>query len=372
MTSGGVGLRWNSFGDDVLPAGVAEMDFGLAPAVTKALRTAVDEGNTGYPYPTLERRVAEAAAAFWRDRYDWVVRPDTVFSAPDVIEGIRRAILHLTPHESPVIIHSPVYFPFYGMVRRAGRDLIEVPSIRHDDGTYSLDLDAIDRAFAGGARSIVLCNPWNPTGKVFTETELSDVLAVANEHRARVIADEIHGAITYDGIKHIPAARLDPDRVITVTSASKAWNLPGLKAAQVVLGNPDDAETWKTAQPPEAVGVGTFGLIAAAAAYEDGVGWLDETVTRLQSNRDLLVELAAVQIPLASFAPPRGTYLAWIDMGPYQLGDPKAFLLEDARVAVYAGGPFGGGADQFIRFNFAISPDLVGEMMERIGKAVAG
>ncbi len=366
----GVGLKWNYYDDDVLPAWVAEMDFGLAPSVRDALRVAVETGNTAYPYPDLEESVARAAGEFWRARYGWEVPIDSVFPAPDVIEAIRRAIVHLTRPGSPVVIHSPVYFPFYGMVNRAGRDLIEVPSIRDSDGRYSLDLGAIDRALDDGAGAIILCNPWNPTGRVFDEGELGEVLELAARHDARVIADEIHGAITFDGATHIPMATIDPERTITATSASKAWNLPGLKSAQLVLTNTGDAERWRKVFTPDAVGVGTFGLIASEAAYDGGVGWFDEVLGRLQANRDLLTKLVGEYLPGSVFAPPQGTYLAWVDLSPYGLGDPTRFLLEVARVAVTAGAPFGTGADQFVRFNFATDPDLVVEMMERIGSAI--
>lgn len=370
MTISRNGLKWTYY-DDVLPAWVAEMDFGLAPSVSEALHAAVDDALTGYPYPDAERAVARAASVFWRDRFGWEVDPTSVFSAPDVIEGIRRAIVHLTRPGSPVVVHSPVYFPFYGMVERADRDLIEVRSPRRDDGRYTVDLDAIDHALDQGAGSIVVCNPWNPTGRVFSVEELGDIVEVARRHDARVISDEIHGAITYSGTTHTPLATLDSDLVVTVTSASKAWNLPGLKCAQVVLTSERDRERWDAFFTPEKVGVGTFGLFANEAAYAGGVEWFDATLRRLEHNREVLSSLIAEHLSLVPYFPPEGTYLAWLDMSPYGLSDPASFFLTEAKVAMTGGGPFGTGAESFARFNFATAEELLVEMVERMAGALA-
>lgn len=364
------GLKWTYFADDVLPAWVAEMDFGLAPSIAAALHDAVDRGLTGYPYPSAEEATARAAADFWADWFGWSVDPSWVFPAPDVIEGARRAIVHLTRPGSPVVLHSPVYFPFYSMVERAGRDLIEVRCERREDRRYSLNLDGIDRALDEGAGSIVLCNPWNPTGRVFSSEELAELLAIATRHDARVIADEIHSPITYRGFPHTPVATLDPERSITIASASKAWNLPGLKCAQVVLTDERDRELWSDYFTPEKVGVSTFGLIANEAAYSSGRNWFEGVSGQLQANRDLLGELVTDQLPGAVYYPPEGTYLAWLDMSAYGLDDPTTYCLDEARVAVTGGGPFGTGADQFVRFNFACDPEMIIEMVDRIARAL--
>jgi len=364
------GLKWGYYDEDVLPAWVAEMDFGLAPAISDALHDAVTRGLTGYPYPAAEEKVAVAATRFWADRFGWSIDPAWVFPAPDVIEGGVRAIRHLTRPGSPVVLHSPVYFPFYGMVERAGRDVIEVRCPADDSGRFSLDLPGIEAGLAAGAGSVVLCNPWNPTGRVLDETELGDLVEVVRRHDARLITDEIHSPIVYSGNAHTPAARLDSELVVTVASASKAWNLPGLKCAQVVLTNEEDRSRWSAYFTPEKVGVGTFGLIANAAAYASSVDWFDETLARLESNRDLFVDLVAEHLPEAVCHPPQGTYLGWIDLTRYELGNPTAYMLDTARVALTSGTPFGGEAGQFARFNFGTDPSLIAEMLERMGKAV--
>lgn len=363
------GLKWTYYDEDVLPAWVAEMDFGLAPAVSEALHRAVDDGITGYPYPDAEEAMAGAAVDFWADRFHWSVDPTWVFSAPDVIEGIRRAIIHLTRPGSPMVLHTPVYFPFFSMVEQAGREIIEAPSRVDENGRYTLDLGAIERGLAAGAGSVVVCNPWNPTGRVLTREELEDLLSLAARHDARFIADEIHGAITYDRA-HVPVALLDAANTVTVTAASKAWNLPGLKCAQVVLTNEADRELWKDYFRPHMVGVGTFGLIATEAAYSKGREWLEGVRERLAANRDLLIALVAEHIPRAGFTPPEGTYLAWLDMEEYRLDDPYRFLVDRARVATSAGAHFRGGGDQHVRLNFATETAILIDIVERIGSAL--
>ena len=358
-------LKWNYYEPDVLAAWVAEMDFGLAPAVTKALHDAVDRGDTGYPYPALEWAVAEAATGFWQQRFGVVIEPDRVFAAPDVIEAGRRAIMHLTEPDSPVVIHPPVYFPFYSMVERAGREVIEVPAIRDQSG-YRIDVAALDRAFADGAGSVVLCNPWNPVARALTADEVAEVVSVAARYGARVIADEIHAPILYDGRAHTMAAAVGPETVITITAASKAYNLPGLKCAQVVLTNDRDLGVWRDYFTPDKVSVGTFGLIASAAAYADGGSWLDDVLVRLQENRDLLVAFVAERLPRVGLHLPEATFLAWLDFSDYGWEDPAEVLLADARVALSGGLPFGPGGEGHARFNFATDEETLTDILDRM------
>ncbi|HSM43464.1 MAG TPA: aminotransferase class I/II-fold pyridoxal phosphate-dependent enzyme, partial [Acidimicrobiia bacterium] len=184
---------------------------------------------------------------------------------------------------------------------------------------------------------------------------------------ARVIADEIHAPIIYEGLEHTPAATIDDQTVITVTAASKAWNLPGLKCAQVVLTNETDRAVWRDFFAPHKVGVGTFGLIASAAAYSSGGEWFEQVLAILASNRDLLTSLLAEHVPEARFSPPEGTYLGWLDMTAYGLDHPNRVLREEARVALTAGGPFRGDGAQHVRLNFATDPEILAEIVERIG-----
>jgi cystathionine beta-lyase len=267
-------------------------------------------------------------------------------------------------------MHTPVYYPFFSMVERAGRELIEVPSDIDAEGRYRIDLDALEQAFANGAGSLVLCNPWNPTGHMLTSEEVGEVVDLAVLHGARVITDEIHAALTYGDSGHVVAATSAPDTVVTVTSASKAWNLPGLKCAQVVLTNDDDLAVWSEYFTMDKVGVGTFGLLANAAAYADGREWLDEVLVRLESNRVLLGELVEALLPEVRYRPPEATYLAWLDFRPYGLEEPAAYLLENAGVALTEGSLFRGDGGGQARLNFATQPEILTEIVERIGSVL--
>jgi cystathionine beta-lyase len=365
------GLKWNYYEPDVFCAWVAEMDYGLAPAISRALHAAVDRGDTGYHYPAAEHAVAEAGVAFWKARLGWDVGSDRVFHAPDVVEGLRRAIVHLTRPGSPVVLHTPVYFPFFSMVERADRKIIEVPSPRDDEGQYRLDLEGIDSALAAGAGSVVLCNPWNPVGRSFEVDEIEALLAVIAAHDARLIVDEVHAPLTFDDRPHVVAASLDPERVVTVTAASKAWNIPGLKAAQVILTSDSDVEVWAPYFTPDKVGVGTFGLIASAAAYSEGAEWLDGVMVKLSESRDLLGHLVATHLPEAGYVPPQATYLAWVDCSAYGWDDPGARCLDHSRVAVTDGAQFRGDGEGQVRLNFATSEDNLVEIVRRMSLALA-
>ncbi|MGB7860207.1 MAG: aminotransferase class I/II-fold pyridoxal phosphate-dependent enzyme [Acidimicrobiia bacterium] len=364
------GLKWGFHDSDVLPAWVAEMDFGIAPSVAAALHDAVDRGDTGYFYPEALNSTAEAATQFWKRRLRWDVDPSRVFAVPDVVEGIRRAIIHLTRPGSDVLLPTPAYYPFFSMVERAGRSYVQVQSNVDESGRYTIDLAAVDREMANGAGSIVISNPWNPTGRVFSEGELSDLIELVRRHDARIVSDEIHAPLTYPGAKHIAASSLDPHVVITVTSASKAFNLPGLKCAQVVLTNDKDAELWSERFTFAEMGVGTFGLLANTVAYRDGDQWLESVVGTLDSNRMLLGELLETLLPRVTYRPPDATFLAWLGFGGYQLDLPAGMILENCRVALTEGAQFGPGGDRHARLNFATSPSVLTELVERMAAVV--
>lgn len=359
-------LKWSYYDPDVLPAWVAEMDFGLAPAVSQALHDAVDRGDTGYHSERAMEATAEAAVTFWASRLDWRVDSSRVFAVPDVVEGIRRAIAHLTQPGSPVILPTPAYYPFFSMVERAGREFVQVPGLVDAEGRYTLDIDGIDREMARGAGSVVLCNPWNPTGRVFTADELSALIEVVASHSGRILSDEIHASMVHPDSTHIAAAGFAPEVLITVTSASKAFNLPGLKCAQVVLTNDRDAEIWSEFFTLPKIGVGTFGLIANTAAYADGGDWLDQVMVRLESNRQVLGDLVETQLPGVRYRSPEATYLAWLDFGSLGHVAPADHFLEHARVGLNEGSLFGIGGEGHARLNFATSEDLLVQMVERI------
>jgi cystathionine beta-lyase len=239
------GLKWSLY-PEAIGMFVAESDLGTAPAVTEALHAAVGAGTFGYLPPALLAGMSEACAGWSRDRYGWAVPPERVRPLADVLAGLAAAIEHFSRPGSPVILPTPAYMPFLTLPAVLGREVIEVPMARDGD-RYGYDLDALDAAFRAGGHLLVLCNPHNPIGRVLEPAEMTAVAEVVDRHGGRVFSDEIHAPLVFPGSRHVPYASLDDvtaGHAVTATSASKAWNLPGLKCAQLVLSNEADAAVW--------------------------------------------------------------------------------------------------------------------------------
>ena len=240
------------------------------------------------------------------------------------------------------------------------------------DGRAALDLDAIDRALGAGADAVLLCSPHNPTGRVFTAEELGALAAVVERRGARVIADEVHAPLVYPGSRHIPYATVSDAaaaHTITVTSASKAFNLAGLKCAQVVATNHADAQRWRGLGVFAVAGPTPLGIAASTAAYRDGADWLRDLVAYLDGNRHRLRELLAAEVPAITCREPEATFLAWLDCSALGHADPARFFLDHARVALSDGPPFGSGCDQHVRLNFATSWALLEQIVRAMGAA---
>lgn len=366
-------VKWTMF-PDTIGAFVAEMDFGLAPAVNAALTAALDRGVTGYLPAQLADDLATATAARYESEYAWAVPADRVHHVPDVIAALELTIEHFTEPGSAVIVPTPAYMPFLLVPPMHGRRVIEVPSIEVD-GRMVMDLDAIATAFDEGAGLLILCNPHNPLGTVFTRAELEAVSRIVEEKHGRVFSDEIHAPIVYSPARHVPYASISPAtaaHTITAASASKAWNLAGLKCAQVILSNDADAAVWDELGFWAGHGTSTLGVVANTAAYRAGGEWLDDVVAYLDGNRHLLAELVAEHLPLARMSLPEGTYIALIDLRAYGLeGDLAQWFREHAGVAMTDGAACGAAAIGHTRFVFALPRPLLREAIERMGSALA-
>ena len=366
------GLKWSLF-PDAIGAFVAEMDFGTAPAVTEALHAAVDAAAFGYLPPALVQGMSEAYAAWSADRYGWAVPPERVRPVADVLAGLAAAIEHFSRPGSPVVLPTPAYMPFLTLPPALGREVIEVPMARGGD-RYVYDLDALDAAFRAGGHLLVLCNPHNPIGRVLEPAEMTAVAEVVDRHGGRVYSDEIHAPLVYEGHRHVPYASLGEvpaGHAVSATSASKAWNLPGLKCAQLVLSNDADADLWARVGPHAEHGASTLGVVANTAAYTGGAGWLDDVLTYLDGNRRLLADLVAEHLPGVRYTPPEGTYLAWLDCRELDLAEPGAFFLERAGVALTDGLLCGVAGTGFARLNVATPRPVLVQAVEQMGAALA-
>jgi cystathionine beta-lyase len=364
-------VKWTLHGPDVLAAWVAEMDFDVAPAVRSALIEAVERDDFGYVVADLGE-LTNACAEFFASQYDWTVPAARIFPVADVLVGIAAALDVLVAPGRPVVVPTPAYPPFFEIVQLAQRAVVPAP-ILVENGRDVLDLERIDAALAQGAGAVLLCNPQNPTGRVFSTAELDALARIVDRRGARVIADEVHAPLVYGDNKHVPYATVSDaaaDHSITVTSASKAFNLAGLKCAQVVATNHADAARWRTLQVHEVAGPTPLGVTATAAAYRDSGAWLDDLTEYLDGNRRALVDLLARELPAVRVRLPEATYLAWLECSGLGLADPARTFLDRGRVALSDGPPFGPGCEQYVRLNFATSRALLERIVAAMGAAV--
>jgi cystathionine beta-lyase len=367
-------LKWTKYGPGPLGAFVAEMDFGTAPEVIAAVHEAVDRAQFGYLPPALATAMSDACARWQADAYGWVVDAADVLPLPDVIHGMRIAIEHLSRPGSPVILPVPAYMPFLDVPGRLGREVLLVEVVRDGD-RYVYDLDALDRAFAAGGDLLILCNPHNPLGRVMDAAELDGIASVVDRHGGRVFADEIHAPITFPGTRHLPYASRSAtaaDHTVTATSASKAWNLAGMRCAQLILSNDADRAVLEALGPWATHGASTLGVVANTAAFAHGRPWLDTVVAYVDRNRHLLAELLATHLPAVRYSPPEGTYLAWLDCRALGLPQPlDELFLDRAGVALVDGARCGPPGAGFVRINIATTAAILVRIVEQMADALS-
>jgi len=362
--------KWTEYPPDVIPAWVAEMDFDLAEPIKDAVREAITAGDCGYPHPL---GLGEAYAGFARQRFGWAPDPGRVFAAPDVMTGIVEVLQEVTPYGSGVVINPPVYPPFFFRLRLAGREVVAAPLRRDAGGRYHLDLDAVDAALArDGVAAYLLCSPHNPTGRVWSRDDLLAVAGICARRGVVLVVDEIHAPLALPGARHVPFLSLDIDgdlarRTFTFTSASKGWNIPGLKCGLAVVADAQAAAALERRW--EALLASHLGVLATAAAFTDCVPWLDAACGQLDENRMLLAKLLAQHLPAVGYLPPEASFLAWLDCRELDATDPAARFLGRGRVAVTPGQDFGEQGDGFVRLNIGTSPDLLAEIVRRMGAA---
>jgi cysteine-S-conjugate beta-lyase len=360
--------KWTAFPPDVLPSHMAEMDFGLAPPIEQVLVAAVQEGDLGYA-PAHTSGLANAFAAFAERRWGWSLDPGGVLAVPDVMVGVAELLRVLTPEGARVVINPPVYPPFYSVIAETGRRVVEVPLLPPDE-PRRLPLDAIRSAFRDGARSMLLCNPHNPTGYVADEDEVRELGAIVSEHGAVLLSDEIHAPLTMPGVSHVPAASVVED-AITLSSATKAWNLAGLKCGLAVAQSPRTREALDRMPVDLHDRVGLLGVIASETGFAEGDEWLDELRSYIAETRSRLPDLLDRHAPGVRSDPGQATYLAWLDFRSADLGDdPAAELIARGRVALLPGPHFGDAGRGFARLNLGTSRELVEEAVQRIGRAL--
>lgn len=366
------GVKWRRWGMDVIPAWVADMDFPTAPGIVRELRAMVEASDLGYNMASFDDSIPKAWSARSERRFGWAppAEESRVFSTS--LQPIAAALSVATAPGDGVLLTTPVYAPFYGIVEKAGRRLVEYPLDRNG---WRIDLDALREAADDGTRAIVLCNPHNPSGRAFERAELEAIALLAAERDLLVISDEIWQDFVYPGSPpHIPIASLGEAvqcRTVTVTAASKSFSLGGLSCAVAHLGHPAVAEGIAAMSPYVLGGINAPGAHATLAAWSTGEEWLAQTLATLHGNRDHLATRLAEELPEIGFVLPEATYLAWLDFRDTAIAeDPAAALLERGSVGLSAGPEFGEAGAGFARLNFATHRGLLDEIIDRIAGVV--
>jgi cystathionine beta-lyase len=368
--------KWRAFPADVLPLPVAEMDFPVAEPIRKVLIEMVEKSDLGYLGSIPE--MGESFAAFAERRFGWRPDPKQVRIAADVGVGIVETLRVITQPGDKILINSPVYPNFWTWSHETHLEIVDVQLHQSEEevngSTWHLDWAGIESAYASGIKVHLICNPHNPLGRVYTRDELEKLVALAKAHSVIIISDEIHAPLTFAEQKFTPLLSLGQDARslgITVTAASKGWNIAGLKCAIIVTEDEDMHERLSAIAPATHYRASLLGAFATVAAFEDGEPWLDALMAQLELNRKLVIDLVAEKLPLAKTHMPHCSYLAWIDFGEYGLAvDPFTHLLEEAKVAFVPGVRFGENFSHFIRLNFATSPEIIHEAINRIARVL--
>lgn len=367
-----VGEKWNTYPPDVLPAWVAEMDYPLAEPIREILAQALEHDDLGYPINLRSIGVPKAFSQRMADRYGWETNPRRADVITDIVQGIYVAIDVLSEPGDGVIVQTPIYPPFLNAVADTKRRLVENRMIAGPDG-WEIDFDGLRAGIDARTRILLLCNPHNPTGRVFRRDELEQLAQIACENDLVVVADEVHGDLVFDDRKHIPIASLSEEigaRTITLTSATKAFNIPGLRCGVAHFGSEDLQSRYRSIPRHLRGGVGLLGLYATLAAWQRSQPWLDEVRSYLQRNRDDVADFVSTRLPNIVHTPNESTYLAWLDCSAVDVtGSPSAHILENQRLALNDGRHFGKGFEKFVRLNFATSRRILGEILERLEKA---
>jgi cystathionine beta-lyase len=361
--------------DGTLSASIAEMDFEIAEPIRRAIAHSVSASQLGYAERTERISVRDAFAARLKDRYAWTIDQARIELYTDVMQGVCVAIWALVPEGESVLVLTPTYPRFLEAVEKSRRRLVTCELARDaTTGAHLLDEEAVRRAIDPSIRAILFCNPQNPTGRVFTRAELEALANIAAEHDLILIADEIHSDLMFAGGTHIPIATLSDEiaaRTITLTSATKAFNIPGLRCAFGVVGSAKLQASLRKMPAHLLGGPDPLGVRAALAAFRDGADWLRDLMIYLDVNRALVEGFAKRCLPESRFTPPEATYLAWIDAGALRCpGTPWDYFAEHARVILGNGPNYGPKGQGFVRLNFATSRALLIEILGRLEQSI--
>ena len=359
--------KWREYDSDVLPLPVAEMDYPVAEPIIEAVVAMMRRSDTGYlgKFPEL----GEAFSGFAQRRWNWTVDPQSIRIATDVGVATIEILRILGAPGDRVVVMPPIYPAFYNWTNEIHLSTLEVPLL-HNEGNYSIDFEGLEREFAAGAKFLIISNPHNPLGWVFSGAELKRIAELAHRFHVIVLSDEIHAPLTYSQTTFIPFASVSDEAresSVTLTSASKSWNLAGLKCAIFFTENKDLHERLEPLVKGIRHRASLLGAEAHTVAFSQGDEWLDQAIQRMEESNTFLQQLVTKNWHGVKISQPRNSYLSWADFSNTRLGeDPAAELLEKARVALSSGIPFGTGGKHHARLNFATSDEILEEAISRI------
>ena len=352
--------------DDLIPMWVADMDFRSPDEVVEALTEQAKRGI--YGYSEADESYDQALVSWYKRRHGWDVDPKTVIKLPGVVLGISYAIRALTKENDSVLIFEPLYGPISRAVKCSGRNLV-ISDLVMKNRHYEIDFDDFEnKVRENNVKMLILCNPHNPAGRVWTREELLKIGDICLKNHMLIVSDEIHADFVYSGHKHIPIASLSDDLkkiTVTCTSATKSFNIAGIQAANIVIADDSlrravDKEAFSTG----AFGLNIMGLVATRAAYTYGDKWMDELVDYLEGNIELVKSrLESTKLKVTDI---EGTYLMWIDASEMGVEDPTRLFLEKAHIKFSEGTFFSKKADRFVRMNIACPRSVVNEALDRM------
>lgn len=372
-------IKWQVYGEDVLPMWVADMDFISPEPVVRALRERVDHGIFGYPTGIMNPKdeIPDLYAAMidrLENLYNWKVQAEELILLPGVVPGFNLACQTFAKQSEAVLFQTPVYPPILHSAENTGIQQQEMELTRNLDGSYSVDWQAFEEGITPNTKMFILCNPHNPVGRVFTKEELNNFAEICMKNEVLIISDEIHSDLIFEPYHHIPIAAIDPEvaqNTITLIAPSKTYNIAGLQFSVAIVQNPTIREKMNKAKDVLLHWVNSLGMVAAQAAYQDGQEWLDQVLVYMQANRDYLHQYLLEYMPEIKMAVPEGTYLAWLDCRNAGIeGNPQKFFLEKGKVAFNDGETFGKGGKGFIRLNFGCPRSLLTEGLQRMQTAL--
>ncbi|MBI2865715.1 MAG: pyridoxal phosphate-dependent aminotransferase [Chloroflexi bacterium] len=362
-----------AYGDeDVLPMPVADMDFRCPPAVIEALKKRAEHGIFGYA--NKPPSYFQAIVDWMLRRHGWQMEKDWLAHSPGVVPGLNLVVLALSHPGDKILVQSPVYYPFFNVIRNNGRQIVDSP-LKVDDGRYAMDLEDLEGKFDPRVKMLILCSPNNPTGTVWATEDLIGVSEFCLRHHVTVVSDEIHSDLVYKGAKHTPTASLSPEfaqNTITFIAPSKTFNLPGLSTSVAIIPNPRLRDLYSNMLQNVGSGANVFGVVGLEAAYRYGEDWLEELLEYLGGNVDFLVSFVQERIPKVKVRRPQATYLMWLDCRGIGV-DPASvqeFMVKRAKVGLNDGAAFGPGGVGFLRMNIACPRRVLEEGLRRIEEAV--